>query len=303
MKHIKILYLSICAIALLGACSKNRVPISEHPFDISVPRIEARTALIDVIPDNNDFFYIFGCIDTLSFSQIGGSEKFVEAADTVLKTIYKILYETESLEKFNSFLYKGAYDLVCNNLTPDTYYWAYAYPYNDTLPDVSKLTKLLFKTPKAKVSEITFSAVLNGSVITVTPSNNDQYFWDYISEKELNENYFGHPDFFYQKILDYYWEYGFLEPLLSKGEPSSSDMSEFYKLEAGDKFCLVCSGYDNGVSSEPEVFNVTYLGPDIPGIVEKQIMEEGDTPLSTALKCCYKQDYSASKVSLKRLNK
>lgn len=303
MKHIKTLYVSICAAVLLSACNNNYVPVGDHPFDISVPRIEARTALIDVIPDNNDFHYMFGCIDTLTLHQIGGDANFVEITDTGLKSIYKTLYETESLEKFSDFLYQGAYDAVCNSLTPDTYYWAYAYPYSDTLPDASKLTKLLFKTPEAKVSEITFSAALNGSTITVTPSNNDQYFWDYVSEEDMNTYYYGRPDIFYSNILDLYWSYGFLESMLSKGGPTSEDMSEYYELKAEDKFYLVCSGYDNGVSSEPEVFRVTYKGKDLPGIVEKETKEEGDTLPSTALKHCHKQNYSASKVSLKRLNK
>lgn len=303
MKSIKTLYVSFCAIALLSACNKNYVPVSDHPFDISVPRIEARTALVSVIPDNNDFHYMFGCIDTLSYYYIGGDDKFMEIMDPGLKSIYKTLYETESLEKFPDFLYLGAYDAVCNGLTPDTYYWAYAYPYHDTIPDASKITKFLFKTPEAKVSEITFSAALNGSIITVTPSNNDQYFWEYISEEDLNEYYYGRPDIFFSKILDLYWSYGFIESMLCKDGPTSEDMCQSYDLKAEDKFYLVCSGYDNGVSSEPETFKITYLGPDVPGIVEKEVKKESDTPLSTALKCCYRQNYSASRVSLNRLKR
>lgn len=298
----RIIYISLCAITFLAGCSKNYVPISDHPFEITIPKIEARTALIDVIPDNNDFHYMFGCIDTVNFAAIG-NEKFVAYSDTALKAIYKILYETESLDGFCNWLYKGAYDAVKNNLTPDTYYWAYAYPYFDTVPDVARLTKVLFKTPAAKVSEITFSVVLNGSTITVTPSNDDQYFFDFAAVQEVDQYYYGRPDIFYQNALDFYWEYGFLKSMLCKGEPVSQDMTEFYSLSAEDQFYLVCSGYDNGVSSEPETYLITYKGPDLPGIVEKIEDEKGDTRMSIALKNCLKQSYSASNVSLKRLNK
>jgi len=309
MKSIRYIIVASLALTLFAGCSKNYLPVSDHPFDISTPVLESSRVRVDIIPDNNDFYYMFGVWDAAAIDILGDKE-FVALADETLKDLYKILYETESLDKYLNWMYRGAYDEVTHGLTPDTRYYAYAFPYNDTVPMAEKLTKIEFRTPKAKVSDITFDLSVLGTKITAKPSNNDKYFCDYCTQEELDKDYYSSPAFFYESIINTYWEYGFFPDCLNSGE-NTGDVADWYDVKDGDVFYLVISGYDEGTTGTIFYYKVTVsTDPQTQGTVEQisggpininfTSTKKSDLPKKAALNMMNKSDYSASKISLKR---
>lgn len=250
-----ILAVSVAALSLIG-CKKNYLPISDHPFDISTTKIEASRVAVDIVPDNNDFYYLFGVVQAELFETLG-QNAFVGQCDYFAKETYKILFETTSLDKFPEWMYRGAYDEVHHGLEPGTRYIVYAYPYDGINPVTDKFTKIDFTTPESKKSDNTFSVSADGSVISVTPSNGDPYFFDYCIEDELKD-YFSSIDYFFRKTIDVYWEYGFLDNFISRG-PDKEDIKDYYPdLADGDIFYMGISGYDNGITTDVSYYKITF---------------------------------------------
>lgn len=249
-----ILAVSIAALSLLS-CNKNYLEISDHPFDISIPKIEANRVVVDVVPDNNDFYYMFGVFPAEAYEALG-QNTFIELVDNSLKSTYMSLFDTNSLDKYLEWMYRGAYDEIIHSLEHDSRYIVYAFPYNEITPDVDKFTKVEFKTPTIVKSDNTFSVSIDGSVISVTPSNGDSYFFDYCSKEELND-YYSSIDFFFRKSIDIYWEYGFLDSFIDKG-PVSEDMGDYYsEIVDNDIFYMAISGYDQGITTDVTYYKIT----------------------------------------------
>jgi len=254
MKHTGYIITVLLSILAVSACKKNYVPISEHPFDISISKIEANRVVIDIIPDNNDFHYMFG-VATQALEKKDEAE-FVNSVDNFVKNEYKDLFETTSLDRFTEYLYHGAYDEVYHHLSPDTKYYVYAFPYDGTEPMVDKFTKIEFNTPDIVKSDNIFQVSVDGTVISVSPSNNDGYFYDFCTNSELGD-YEGSIDYFYRKTIDIYWEYDFLDTFILNG-PSTQDIRNYYPDVAdGDKFYLAISGYDKGITTTVTLYVIT----------------------------------------------
>lgn len=255
MKTIRYISAVLFAAFALSACNKNFLPVSDHPFDISTPKVEATRAVVDVIPDNNDFYYLFGVIDTETYESIG-QDNFVNFADAISKSTYKALFDTKSLDKYLEWLYRGAYDEVHHDLEPETRYIAFAFPYRDTIPMTEKFTKVEFNTPAITKSDNTFSVSVDGSVISVTPSNGDSYFFDYCTKEELSD-YFMSIDYFFRKTIDIYWEYGFLDSFISKGSDKEDIKAYYPKIADNDVYYMAISGYDKGITTAVTYYKIT----------------------------------------------
>jgi len=307
MKRIRYTFAVLIAALAIAGCSKKEQPLSDHPFDITTPKVEATRAVVDVIPENNDFHYMFGIMDAETFELVG-EQMFIEVVDKLLKETYKVLFDTTSLENFLDWMYRGAYDETYHDLKPMSRYIVYALPYIDTIPAAEKFTKLEFLTPELKVSDNTFSVSVEGSVISVVPSNNDQYFFDYCDSVELAKNY-GKIELFYKESIDTYWEYGFLENFLVKGN-NQEDIQDYYdeKIKDGDIFYMAISGYDNGITTELKYYKiVVHFGGTAQSTIEEiqdfQYVSRNAAVSRTLPMFCKKTDYSANKVSLKRLKR
>jgi len=256
MKSRRYIFAVLVAVLALSGCNKNYLPISDHPFDISTPKVEANRVVVDIIPDNNDFHYMFGVFQANAFEAVG-QDAFVTLVDQALKETYMALFETTSLDKFLDWMYRGAYDEVTHDLAPETKYIAYAYPYDGLNPMAEKFTKVEFTTPSIKESDNKFSVSADGTVISVTPTNGDPYFFDYCTSGELEEDYFSSIDYFFRKSIDIYWEYGSLEGFISKG-PDQDELTDYYKdIADGDVFYMAVSGYDNGITTDVTYYKVT----------------------------------------------
>lgn len=259
MKSRRYIFAFLSAVMALSACKKDAVPVSDHPFDITTPKIEATRVVMDVIPDNNDFYYLFGAFQAEAFESLGQT-KFVELMDNLAKETYKALFETTSLDGFLDWTYRGAYEEVVHDLVPNTRYIVFAYPYDDLNPMAEKFTKVEFTTPELVKSENKFEITVDGTVISVSPSNGDSYFFDYCTAEELDDYYMS-IDYFFRESIDVYWEYGFLDSFISKGA-SSEDIKDYYeygsyKIADGDVFYMAISGYDKGITTDVSYYKIT----------------------------------------------
>jgi len=256
MKSRRYIFAILVAALALSGCKKNYLPVSDHPFDISIPKVEANRVVVDIVPDNNDFYYMFGVAPAEVLDAVG-QDAFVSLVDQALKETYKALFGTTSFDKFLDWIYRGAYDEVTHDLQPDTKYIVYAYPYDEINPMAEKFTKVEFTTPSIKKSDNKFSVSADGTVIAVTPTNGDPYFFDYCTPEELDEDYFSSIDYFFRKSIDIYWEYGFLEGFISKG-PDQDELTEYYlDIADGEVFYMAISGYDQAITTDVTYYKIT----------------------------------------------
>lgn len=263
-------------LLVASSCQKLKVEISEHPFTIELKQVQPRALMLDIIPESNDFYYYVDIIDVESFNTNchGSDVEYIRSMEEVNRIVYEFEveegYETQPYEI--SMLYKDAIlEPFWGNefiIEPDTDYYVCAFAYDSDIHPIEILTKVKFHTPKEIHSDITFEVSLFGSEVTVTPSNGDQYLFDYVDEFEFDESYGGSPILFYSDMVNLYVQYGFIEQMVSRGE-DTDDMALYYDLTEGDVMYLAVAGYENGRTSELEAFKLTYNGPDVPGAVER----------------------------------
>lgn len=255
MKRIKYLIPVLVAALVIPSCNKDSMPISDRPLDISITKLEANRAVMKVIPENNDIYYMFGVAPAEAVESVG-QEEFVNMVDMTTKQLYNILFDTTSLDNFLEWMYRGEYDEVMHGLETNTKYYAYAYPYDGINPMADKFVKMEFSTLDIRKSENKFDVSVEGSVISVNPSNGDSYFFDYCTLEELDDYYMS-IDYFFRKSIDIYWEYGFLDTFITKGA-SSEDMKKYYKdIADGDVFYMALSGYDKGITTDVTYYKIT----------------------------------------------
>lgn len=286
MKINSISLLAVLALALTG-CAKV-VPRSDHPFNITVSKVMSYQVHLDIVPENNDFKYYPGVITRYDYSRYSCAEIFVDAVDKELRRLYEIQHTTVPFDEL--FLYTGAQFYSQVNLKADTEYYAFAIPYDDQGRPEAVVVTEPFKTASGKRSDITFGAELQGSMLTIIPSNGDQYFADYERKKEIDEYYYS-PYYFYETMVQLYWEYDFLDYFLVRGK-ETTDISDYYDLTPGDRFYLVAAGFENGTNSDVQCFLITYNGKDEPGTVEP----------GPSLESYYEEGANSSKSSVRLLN-
>ena len=264
------IYLMLCILPLLAGCSKTR-PLSDYPFtSIDISKICMDVAYIDIVPENNDFYFYFEVLEKSHYDKFGTEKELISTLDEKIKTEYdEFWYQYMSFETL--YLHKGAYDENYYTLDPGTDYVLVAYGYNDDLTPMEHVSTAAFRTLDKKDCDLTFSVSLSGSVVTVTPSNdNDTYFWEYESVETVEEEYLGSAAFYYYDIVMLYWEYDFLPGFESQGV-EDSDLTWFYDIEPGDQFYLIASGYDQGFTTDFYIYKLTYNGEGEEGTVETSV--------------------------------
>jgi len=265
----KIYYLlAVAAVAVLAGCSK--IPgLSDEPFTITVRTVQAKAVWADIMPETNDFKYNFGTVTVKDYeTKYKSDEALIKAIDKEDKEYWE--KNLKDLISFSdAYLCTGAYFLNSSYLEPETEYYVFAFPYDDSDNPICKVVKQRFTTTAYKPSDIDFTVALNGSSVTVTPSNdNDPYYFDYDTVEYINEDFAGSPVIFYSYLVYKYEEYDFMSGMTVTGA-CDSDMADYFDMKSGQEFYLVASGYDNGVNSRCRIFKLTYAGEGLPGKVER----------------------------------
>jgi len=267
MKRIILTALIAAIIPLLFCgCSKQGSPRSEHPFHIDAAKVRADGVCADVIPDNNDFQYMFSVLPAEMVDAYTTDAELIDALDGLSKEIYIIITEDKELKDFEQkFLYNGAYSEYYYNLMPETDYCIVAFAYTGLVPDRT-LTELRFTTPKLVKSDIAFDIALNGSKICISPTNTDNYICEFDDKDHIETDYSG-PFDFHEKMCNFYWEEDFIPYIINSGYKEYKLDDYFSNPKAGDQFYFTASGYNNGINSDIHAYLLTYNGSDKPGTV------------------------------------
>lgn len=268
----KIFYIIPLILSLAASCQKVKFEISDDPFMMAAKNVQARSLLIDIIPETNDFYFYYGVMEVADFDKYGSDATFVREQEELNRLTYDVLIEggfrTGTYQ--DVILYRSAVlePYILNDLlTPETDYYLYAYAFDENIQAIEKVHKIKFRTAKEIHSDITFEISVMGSEITVTPSNSDQYLFDFANEDELKE-YSNSAYVYYLEMIDTYEKYGFMDTMVSRGV-DTNDMADYYALEPGEIVYVVAAGYDHGITSSPVEFKVTYNGPGKAGTVEE----------------------------------
>ena len=263
----KILF-AFAAVLSLVSCTKKLNPY-DMTFSLAIEdeKIGYNYAWPDIIPSNNDFYYWFGAVSAEEFSKYGSDKEFISAKMKELWDEYeRCTYGDITFETLE--LYRGAYFQRLSILTPDTDYYLLAFTVDESREPLDELHKLKFRTKTYEESDIDFELSLNGSVFTFTPSNNDSYFYDYLTAEELDDLYAGSPIAFHYFTIAEYEEYGFMTGQSDTGV-ATSDAADFYNLEEGDVLYVTASGYRYGITSGIKMWKATYNGKGKQGTIEE----------------------------------
>lgn len=265
MKRFQIITAAL--LSVLTSCSKV-IFLSKEPFTIEIPNVQSKTAWVDIVPETNDFSYYLGVIPVKEFEyKYSSNANLCVGVDAELKASWEKYFKEDM--PFSDFaLCNGSYLAPFYELEPETEYYAFAFPYDDKDRPVDKVVKVKFFTKVYKESDINFSVTLDGSQITVTPTNNDPYYWEWDDRETIENDYFT-PKVFYYCCLEMYEQFGFMDTVLSQGQ-DGEDMAPYYeKMNPGDQFYLVAAGYSDGTNSDLHVYSLTYVGEGLPGKVEE----------------------------------
>jgi len=259
----KILLVLSVILSLAVSCRKVDFVIGDNPFTIEVKNIYARAVWVDILPENNDFYFYYDIVSLNDFSEFDSDADFVSYVDGQNREMYDILVEYGYTDPFEELmLYRSAIlepyygnDVL---LEPETDYYLYAFAYDKNLNAIGTLHKVKFRTPKEVHSENTFTVVLNGDYITVTPSNDDQYLFDFATEKELKELYYGMPEYYFSQMIDVYEQYGFMDSMVSQGEDTDYLFDYYTTIDDGEKIYVMVAGYDHGLTTDVSIHEFTY---------------------------------------------
>ena len=229
-------------------------------FDINVSDISATSATVSVTP-SNDNTYLFDVIEKDVFNSYGSNAAFMVDIVSLIKSDYKTLADALS-SGVDYYTYDGM-------LTPNTEYYAYAFSVTAEGVITSDLTLKTFKTPAATggntggddsgntgggTSTNTFAISVTNitatdATVSVTPSNNDTYFFDVI-EKSVLDQYTDKKEFA-AAIVAFYGEEGYTP---SQMVSTGSDYYEYEDwFEANTEYYAYAFGLDSNGNITTEV--------------------------------------------------
>ena len=200
--------LAVCGIACTpnneeGNGGENNDPTPALTFTIQLSNITSTSVKMAVTPSNDTDTYFFDVVETRVLGHYSTPEAFVADYISQLKAIYE-----ENGIALGDALSKGpdSWEYQESTLNPGTEYYAFAFGVTPEGVITSKVAMEPFKTleatpsgPSDNVLSLSVSRVTaTGALVSVTPSNNDTYYFDVIEKSAIDE--FGAPIDF---ALDY----------------------------------------------------------------------------------------------------
>ncbi len=209
----KLLNLLLAMFAIVGvACTpnnegnggENNDPKPALTFTIQLSNITSTSVKMEVMPSNDTDTYFFDVVEKSVLNHYSSPEAFVADYISQLKAIYEEygLALSDALSQGpDSWVYQEE-----SALDPNTDYYAFAFGVTAEGVIISEVAMESFKTLEAAPSgpsdnefSVTVSNVTaTGALVSVTPSNNDTYYFDIIEKSAIDE--FGAPIDF---ALDY----------------------------------------------------------------------------------------------------
>lgn len=177
-----IVMLAVCGIS----CEPNDGDGGKTTFAITVTNITTTGATIDVVPSNNQTYYYFDVVRKIYFEEYATPTEFAYSRIEQIKE-----YAESQGVALVEALILGAGNYVCDWLTGNKEYYAYAFgitPEGELCTDVAvkPFTTLPYSdAPSANTFGIEVSDITaHGAKISVTPSNDDYYYFYAIEKAE-----------------------------------------------------------------------------------------------------------------------
>ena len=236
----KLLNLLLAMLAVVGvACTpnneegngnENNGPNAPLSFTIQLSNITSSSVKMDVVPSNNTDTYFFDVVEKSVLSHYASLESFVADYISQLKDIYEQHGMT-----LGEILSQGpdSWEYEVGQLFSNTEYYAFAFGLTAEGVITSEVAMEPFTTleeipagPSDNEFSVTVSNVTDtGALVSVTPSNNDTYYFDVI-EKEVYDMYTDKKEFaaeYIAEIKALFEAYGYsLGEVLSSGNDAYS---------------------------------------------------------------------------------
>lgn len=224
--------------------------LSNMTFEITVSDITTSGAVVSVVPSDETSLYYFDKVTKEAYESYENDQKFMEAMIAALRE-----YSEESGSSLASAISVGADEYTYNGeLTPATEYYVFAFAVDAKLNPNSKLTLKPFTTLEAQSSANTFTVKVNGGAVTITPSNNDPYFWDIAP----SDYYEGESDeYIMNALISYYREEGYLEYYIVQGTDTFDYTTS---LTNGESYTVYVFGYEGMPTTALTKYTFTYEG-------------------------------------------
>ncbi len=228
---------------LLTSCHKEKV--DENTFMITPKVIKAHTATFEVVPITNEFYYEADALPLSTYQRLG--ERGV--ADLMMRYTdsLKAVLDAQHIPYNNDYLYyKGLFDCTTTyDLTASSPCIFFVMRLSKrTMEPIFPLATYPFMTKEHIEREMSFDFDFRMDTLYVTPSADYPYVWDYVSKKELVEEYDNNPLYYLRTALSLYEEYGFIDEFISQG-PEHENVREWYpNLQPGDSIYGIAVGYE-----------------------------------------------------------
>ena len=223
---------------------------SDMTFEITVSDITTSGATVSVIPSDETALYYFDRVTKEAYMTFDNDEAFMKA---MIENLRQSCEESGASLASAISVGEDGYTYT-GDLTPATEYYIYAFAVDAKLNPYSDLTLEPFTTLEAQNSTNTFTVSVNGGAITITPSNNDQYFWDLLPAEECQ----GVSDTeIMQTLIEYYQEEGTLGYYLVRGV-DTYDYTQY--MTAGTSYTVCVFGFEGMPTTELTKYTFTYAG-------------------------------------------
>lgn len=271
MKRLKIILLATSVVMLCGCSS---FVVDENTLDFTVQNVRSKKVKLEIIPKNNDFYYVYGIVSAEEYKQYDSDKSLIEAdfkeQERICNSLNEFLkeygYPTRSIEEM--CFYTGAVEEAVSDLQPETDYYAYAYCLNSRKRPIYTLIKRPFTTTTKPHSDITFKVeATENHLIEITPSNSDSYYWEAVSKQSVFDYYeLDINDTTYDAstmvplwfggllYINYMWDF----ELSSTGKQEVDLTSLIEGIKDNDIFYLGCVGFEEEETSENYLYEITY---------------------------------------------
>ena len=258
MKHLYSIIIVIAGL-VISSCSAKQVKVTS--FDVNVSKVLSTKATVVIEPSNPDAYYCYGIINRdmdLYFNMTD-----LQNAQFQLNFSIEMWERSGKESSFASrYCYKGKQTVDYTYLTPDMDYRVIIYQVNPETRELAGTpTSISFHTNPLAKSNISFNIEFDADKVTITPSNNDDYCWDYIESDELEAEYADATQYFTDLIL-MYEEYGFMDlpGAIDRGKVDwVFSVDDFEPVNEGEEYTLVAAGYSNGeINSDLTVIKFIY---------------------------------------------
>lgn len=248
----------------VAVIQKGRTPghVNEEMFAIEVSDITTGTATVSIEPvGGHNRTYLYSVVDKRSYERYG-AHAYIEACIEQIDALVEMSLKYDPVPRsFGDFLSRNATVNPASSLNDDTEYYAAAFDLDVNKRYSGDITLKEFKTPKAAQSQNSFKLEMQGTLLSVTTTNNDPYIYDILTKEAWSE--FATPRDVAQTFVSTMKSYGFLSMYIAAGSKSGDFAST---LDHSGDYVAYAFGYSDdskvgGITTEIEYIEFSYKAP------------------------------------------